>query len=91
MQKTAFKNNVYYVDPVPLFLGNYDNGKVCFSQYVPVQQTIAALTRESVCEQHAATHAQPSTENGFHDVRDGKGVQGNPLFKIEPSSVFLIL
>lgn len=77
---------------MPLFLGNYDNGKVCFSQYVPVQQTLAALLkRESVCEQHAATHAQPSTENGFHDVRDGKGVQGNPLFKIEPSSVFLIL
>lgn len=60
---------------MPLFLGNDDNGKECFSQYVPVQQTLATLFKsESVCEQHAATHAQPSTENVFQNVQDGRGV-----------------
>lgn len=51
--------------------------KNVFSQ--DVQLTLFALFKsESVCEKHGATHAQPSTENVFQDVREIKGVQGNP-------------
>lgn len=49
--------------------------KNVFSQDVPVQQTLSALFKsESVCEKHGATHAQPSTENVFQNVQDGRGV-----------------
>ncbi|KAF3837958.1 hypothetical protein F7725_009726 [Dissostichus mawsoni] len=91
-RKGAFKKSFNYVEPVPLFLGNDENGTERFAQYVPVQETLAALFKsESVREQYAATRLQPSTVNLYQDVRDGEGVQSNLLLKSEPSSVGLVL
>lgn len=91
-RKTAFKNNFNYIEPVPLFLGNNDDGKECFPQYIHVRETLAGLFKsQSVCEQYATTHSQPPSENVYQDVRDGAGVQGNLLFQTEPSSLGIIL
>ena len=91
-RKGAFKESFNYVEPVPVFLGNDENGKECFAQYVPVQETLAALFKsESVREQYAATRLQPSVVNVYQDVKDGEGVQSNLLLKTEPSSVGLML
>lgn len=90
-RKGALKKSFNYVEPLPLFLGNDENGTERFAQYVPVQETLAALFKsESVREQYAATRLQTSTVNLYQDVRDGEGVQSN-LLKTEPSSVGLVL
>ena len=33
-RKSVFKSHFDYVEPVPLFLGNDENGKECFAQYI---------------------------------------------------------
>ncbi|KAF3844341.1 hypothetical protein F7725_020856 [Dissostichus mawsoni] len=67
-RKGAFKKSFNYVEPVPLFLGNYENGTELFAKYVPVQETLAALFKsESVREQYAATRLEPSTVNLYQD------------------------
>nr|XP_023659190.1 uncharacterized protein LOC111839475 [Paramormyrops kingsleyae]XP_023659191.1 uncharacterized protein LOC111839475 [Paramormyrops kingsleyae] len=91
-RKTAFKKYFNYVEPVPLLLGTDDKGRESFAQYVPVQETLATLFKsKSIQEQYAATRSQPSSEGLFQDIKDGKGAQCNPLFKMEPSSLGLIL
>ena len=77
---------------MPCLLGSDDNSKECFSQYIPIHETLATLLKsESVREQHATTHLQPATEDLIQDVRDGEGFKGNQLFKTEPYSVGVIL
>lgn len=49
----VFKNSFYYVEPVQICLGHNEAGKSCFSQYVPIKQTIESLFHcESVREQY---------------------------------------
>jgi len=91
-RKSFFKTSFNYVEPVPFLLGCDENGNECFSQYIPIHETLAALFKsESVREQYVATHLQPATANIIQDVRDGEGFKGNQLLKTEPSSVGVIL
>lgn len=73
-------------------MGSDENGNECFSQYIPIHETLATLFKsESVREQYVATHLQQATENIIQDVRDGAGFKGSQLLKTEPSSVGVIL
>lgn len=63
-----------------------------FAQYVPVQETLATLFKsKSIQEHYAATCSQTSSEGIFQDIIVGKAAQCNPLHKMEPSSLGLIL
>ena len=42
-RKTYFKNNLNYVPPKQVYLGKNSKGNNCFSQYVPIAETIKAL------------------------------------------------
>lgn len=60
-RKGVFKKSFNCVEPVPQFLGTDENGKECFAQYVPVQETLTSLFKnESVQDQYVTTRLQPS-------------------------------
>lgn len=91
-RKTAFKKHFNYVEPVSHLLGINEKGKESFAQYVPIKETLAALFKnKSMQEQYAATRCKRSPQGILQDVDDGKGVQCNPLFKADPSSLGIIL
>ena len=91
-RKAAFKKGFNYVHPVPLLLGNDENDKECFAQYVPIHETLVTLFKnESLREQYTLTCLQPSTDAVYQDVKDGEGFQSNPMLKADPSSLGLIL
>lgn len=92
-RKSVFKSHFDYVEPVPLFLGNDENGKERFAQYIPIKETLAALFKTtSVREQHAYTHSQPPTPGDvLRDVKDGEGFKSNSLMKTASDSLGLIL
>lgn len=53
-RKTYFKNNFNYVPPKQVYLGKDSKGNDCFSQYVPIAETIKALmSNESMQLQYA--------------------------------------
>lgn len=91
-RKTVFKNSFHYVEPVPVCLGQNEEGKECFAQYVPIKTTIESLfLSESIREQHKQSHSQVQTEDVIKDVWDGKNITENLLFVSEASSLGLIL
>ncbi|XP_070406925.1 uncharacterized protein [Nothobranchius furzeri] len=91
-RKAAFKESFNYVHPVPLLLGNDDDDKECFAQYIPMHETLVTLFKnESLREQYTMTRSQPSADAVYQDVKDGEGFQRNPVLKADPSSLGLIL
>lgn len=91
-RKAAFTECFNYVHPVPLLLGNDENDKECFTQYVPIHETLVTLFKnESLHEQYTMTRVQPSTDAVYQDVKDLEGFQSNPMLKADPSSLGLIL
>lgn len=91
-RKTVFKNSFHYVEPVPVCLGQNEEGKECFAQYVPIKQTIESLfLNEPIREQHKQSHSQVQTEDVIKDVWDGKNITENLLFVSQASSLGLIL
>ncbi len=92
-RKTVFKQDLHYVEPVPILLGVSErNGKESFAHYVPVKQTISALFQcQSVRDQYEHMHSQTAENCLFRDLKDGKNFSDNSLFQSDPSSLGLII
>lgn len=81
-RKTFFKSHFNFVEPVEIYLGEDENGKQRFGQYIPIKNTIEALFKHaSVREQYATTHATFPKDGIFEDISDKYFCQINYLEK----------
>lgn len=91
-RKTVFKNNFNYIEPVPVYLGTNDLGKDCFAQYVPIKETLNALFKsEEFKRQYELSHSRLPKMDLFEDIWDGQNIANSALFKMDSSSIALIL
>ena len=91
-RKTVFQSHFDFVEPVEIYLGQDENGKHRFGQYVPVKKTLQALFKHaSVKDQYNVTHATSPKEGIFEDISDGKVFLSNSFFRDNPSALRLLL
>jgi hypothetical protein len=90
MRKKFYKEQLHYVEPKRFLLGQENNRKDRYGQYVVVADTIQSLFKDqSVCTQYL--NPLKKTPGLLSDVVDGSVFCNNAFFKNEPHAIKIIL